>query len=219
MNIVQALILGIIQGITEFLPVSSSTHLAFAKQIMGIESGEWLIHFDLMCHFGTLFAVLITLRRDVWKILHSFRLMFLFTVALLPLIPAYFLFKPLRILLSHDAGFFLLGTALWMYIASSRFFAPVPALACGGDRFAQIPVIRDRKEINATLIEEKNRLDFEDFSAAGIFFDTSKKKSSIDKWIFPSRSAAVISLRSLSRDCARYGSEYAFLLESQVALQ
>ena len=57
MNIIQALILGIIQGITEFLPVSSSTHLAFAKQLMGIEPNEWLIYFDLACHFGTLFAI------------------------------------------------------------------------------------------------------------------------------------------------------------------
>jgi len=62
-------------------------------------------------------------------------------------------------------------------------------------------LLRDRKEINATLIEEKNRLDFEDFSAAGIYSDTSKKKSSIDKWIFPSRSVTVIFLRSLISLC------------------
>ena len=135
----QAFILGIIQGITEFLPVSSSTHLAFAKQLMGIEPNEWLIYFDLMCHFGTLFAVLAILWKDVWKVLYSPRLMALFTVALLPLIPAYFLLKPLRVLLSQDAGFFLLVTSAWMFLASSSIFASAPATATCQGRLVQTP--------------------------------------------------------------------------------
>lgn len=123
MNLMQALILGIVQGITEFLPVSSSTHLTFAKQIMGIEPN---VYFDLVCHLGTLFAILTLLWKDVWKILLSPRLMTLYTLALIPLIPAYFLLKPLRIYFAQDAAFFLMGTSLWMFLASSRLFAPVP---------------------------------------------------------------------------------------------
>ncbi len=59
-------------------------------------------------------------------------------------------------------------------------------------------VLRDRKEINATFIEEKNRSDFEDFSAADSPVPLCKEKSSIDEQNFPSRNAAVISLQSLT---------------------
>ncbi|MBF8263195.1 MAG: putative Undecaprenyl-diphosphatase 1 [Parachlamydiales bacterium] len=120
MTNIQALILGIIQGLTEFLPVSSSTHLGIAKQLMGIESAVWMVYFDLMCHFGTLFAVLTLLWKDAWNVLTSIKSIALFTLALLPLVPAYFLFKPLRILLAHDAGAFLLCTSALMFLASSK---------------------------------------------------------------------------------------------------
>jgi len=155
MSFIQAFILGIIQGITEFLPVSSSTHLTFAKQLMGIESSEWLLEFDLICHIGTLFAIVAIFGRDILKILCSPRLMTLFTIALLPLVPAYFLLKPLRLLLSHDAGFFLIGTSLWMFAASSRFFALSPAaasLAVKSDCAVQAPVIEAAKWHNVLWI-------------------------------------------------------------------
>ncbi len=57
--------------------------------------------------------------------------------------------------------------------------------------------LRDRKEINATLLEEKTRSDLEDFFAAEGFSPLCKEKSSGDEWDFPSRSVAVIFLRSL----------------------
>lgn len=119
MTDIQAFILGLLQGITEFLPVSSSTHLNFAKRLMGIESNEWMIYFDLMCHLGTLFAVLTVLWNDAWRVLKSVRLIALFSLALLPLVPAYFLLKPLRILWAADASFFLLFTSAFMFAASS----------------------------------------------------------------------------------------------------
>jgi undecaprenyl-diphosphatase len=115
MTEIQALILGIVQGLTEFLPVSSSTHLALARHWMGIEPN---IYFDLLCHLGTLCAVVAVLWKEVWAILKSVQSMALFTVALLPLIPAYLLFKPLRILFAHDAGFFLLAMSALLFIAS-----------------------------------------------------------------------------------------------------
>ena len=57
--------------------------------------------------------------------------------------------------------------------------------------------LRDRKEINVTVVEEESRSGFEDFSAADSFGSTCKGKSSIDEWNFPSRSVVVIFLRSL----------------------
>ncbi len=59
-------------------------------------------------------------------------------------------------------------------------------------------VVRDRKKINATPIEEKSRSDLEDFSAADISVHLCKEKSSRDEWNFPSRGVAVIFLRSVS---------------------
>lgn len=67
MNILEALILGIVQGLTEFLPVSSSGHLVLFQQILGIE-GDYLL-FDTMLHMGTLVAVFIALWSEIWALL------------------------------------------------------------------------------------------------------------------------------------------------------
>ena len=62
------IILGLIQGLTEFLPVSSSGHLALAKSISGI-STDGGVAFDLLLHLGTLCAVIVFLRKDVLALL------------------------------------------------------------------------------------------------------------------------------------------------------
>jgi undecaprenyl-diphosphatase len=67
MTIGEALILGAVQGITEFLPVSSSGHLVLLQQIFKI-SGPILL-FDTMVHVGTLAAVFAVLWKDIWGIL------------------------------------------------------------------------------------------------------------------------------------------------------
>ena len=67
MNILEALILGLVQGITEFLPVSSSGHLVLFQRIFDISEPALL--FDTMVHGGTLLAVFAVLRRDIWDIL------------------------------------------------------------------------------------------------------------------------------------------------------
>ncbi|MDR0623263.1 MAG: undecaprenyl-diphosphate phosphatase [Treponema sp.] len=67
MSIFTALILGVIQGITEFLPVSSSGHLVLFQRIFHVSEPALL--FDTMVHGGTLLAVFAVLRRDIWGIL------------------------------------------------------------------------------------------------------------------------------------------------------
>jgi undecaprenyl-diphosphatase len=67
MSIFTALVLGAIQGITEFLPVSSSGHLVLFQKIFDIS--EPALFFDTMVHVGTLAAVFVVLRRDIWAIL------------------------------------------------------------------------------------------------------------------------------------------------------
>lgn len=67
MTFIEALIMGIIQGLTEFLPVSSSGHLVIAQKLLGVESG--VVYFNVAVHFATLVAVCIALWEEVLAIL------------------------------------------------------------------------------------------------------------------------------------------------------
>ncbi|MDO9514692.1 MAG: undecaprenyl-diphosphate phosphatase [Syntrophales bacterium] len=70
MNLWEAILLGTVQGLTEFLPVSSSGHLVIVQSVIrGFQQPGVL--FDAMLHFGTLLAVLFFLRREVLEILAS----------------------------------------------------------------------------------------------------------------------------------------------------
>ena len=64
MSIIQAIILGIVQGITEFLPVSSSGHLAIIQNIFHIQTDGGLF-FDVMLHLGTLVGIFVVYRKIV----------------------------------------------------------------------------------------------------------------------------------------------------------
>ena len=64
MNSLEAIILGIVQGITEFLPVSSSGHLQIAKEMLGITIQDNLA-FDVALHVATVLSTLVVLRRQV----------------------------------------------------------------------------------------------------------------------------------------------------------
>ena len=68
MNILQGIIIGIVQGLTEFLPVSSSAHLVFIQRLLGVESS---LAFDTFLHLGSLLAVLIFFRADIYKLLNA----------------------------------------------------------------------------------------------------------------------------------------------------
>ncbi|TCP25021.1 undecaprenyl-diphosphatase [Tenacibaculum skagerrakense] len=70
MNIIEAIILGIIQGLTEFLPVSSSGHLELAKAILGDTSvPEESLTFTVVLHFATALSTLVIFRKEVGEIL------------------------------------------------------------------------------------------------------------------------------------------------------
>jgi len=70
MSWLHLVILALIQGLTEFLPVSSSAHLILPAQLLGWEDQGAMI--DLMAHFGTLFAVLLYFRKDVGAMITGF---------------------------------------------------------------------------------------------------------------------------------------------------
>jgi undecaprenyl-diphosphatase len=66
MNLIEAVILGVLQGLTEFLPISSSGHLALMQHFLGLKEPQ--VFFDVMLHVGTLGAVVIVYHREIWAL-------------------------------------------------------------------------------------------------------------------------------------------------------
>jgi len=72
MSPIQAMILGLIQGLTEFLPVSSSGHLEIGKALFGLDlSGKESLTFDVVVHAGTALSTMVVFRRDILDILRG----------------------------------------------------------------------------------------------------------------------------------------------------
>ncbi len=63
MNLIETIFLAIVQGLTEFLPISSSGHLVFLQSLLGVKKP--LLFFNVMLHFGTLLSVLVFFRADI----------------------------------------------------------------------------------------------------------------------------------------------------------
>lgn len=117
----EAMILGIIQGVTEFFPISSSGHLHLVQYFLGMRNLEQLILFDLICHLGTLCSIIVIFfqpikqlfgkeRKRLWQIC-------LGTLPLFPLLP---IFKPIKALYSDPShlGFFFLATSLILFLGT-----------------------------------------------------------------------------------------------------
>lgn len=99
-DLLAAALLGLIQGLTEFLPVSSTAHLALAEKVFRLDPARFGLSFDIALHMGTLVAVLVYFSR-VWldlvrDVLHGrFRLLVLLVIATIPAVPAALLFGDL----------------------------------------------------------------------------------------------------------------------------
>ena len=67
----ESIILGLIQGLTEFLPVSSSGHLMIAREILGIDlpSDEAFLSFEVIVHAATVLATIVVFRKQIWNLL------------------------------------------------------------------------------------------------------------------------------------------------------
>jgi len=70
MSVLEALILGIVQGLTEFLPVSSSGHIELGKALLGTEAADDLL-FTLIVHLATTLSILIVFRKDIWELFRN----------------------------------------------------------------------------------------------------------------------------------------------------
>ncbi len=71
MQYIEAAILGLVQGLTEFLPVSSSGHLAIFKRILGADALSTTLTMDILLHVGTLIAVFLVYYKDIGNLLRE----------------------------------------------------------------------------------------------------------------------------------------------------
>lgn len=69
MNISQSVLLGILQGLTEFIPVSSTAHLLIAQHYLGIKADDAAFAFNVLIQLGTLLSLMIYFWKDLWKML------------------------------------------------------------------------------------------------------------------------------------------------------
>lgn len=109
MSIWESILYGFIQGLAEFLPISSSGHLAIFQSVFGAKSPDDNISFNILLHLGTLIAVFFVYRKDIWQLICAFfslckkllrgnfqyssyttneRFVILVVIATIPLIPA-----------------------------------------------------------------------------------------------------------------------------------
>jgi len=74
MDISESVILGIVQGLTEFLPISSSAHLVLTEALLKIKLES--IRFEVFLHLGTFFSVVIVFRRKIWELITALKAVF-----------------------------------------------------------------------------------------------------------------------------------------------
>lgn len=70
MSEIEAILLGLVQGLTEFLPVSSSGHLTICKSLFGIESSN--LSFEVAVHAATVLSTIVAFRKEIWDLLKGF---------------------------------------------------------------------------------------------------------------------------------------------------
>jgi undecaprenyl-diphosphatase len=101
-SIWHALLLGLCQGLTEFLPISSSAHLQLLETYLGISSGPSHTLFHLSCHLGTAFVTIFFFRKELMQILFSEGQKRTFLIlSLCPLPVFYLLLKSTRTIFAH----------------------------------------------------------------------------------------------------------------------
>lgn len=143
MSWIKAIVLGIIQGLCEFLPVSSSGHLALAQELLGLDTSVDALAFNVLLHLGTLAAVVILFHKDIWELIRSFfsllgklfhgnfklssytvgeRFVVLLFIAVLPLVPAALLNSRIEWLMGYPVviGAILVVNAVMLRL-SERF--------------------------------------------------------------------------------------------------
>lgn len=121
MTTIDALILGFVQGITEFLPVSSSGHLKLLQYFLGLQNLDQYILFDLICHLGTLLAIIIVFSRKIKDlVVYNTTCLKQVFLATLPLFPLVIIMKPIKAVYADPSylGYFFLITAGILFLGA-----------------------------------------------------------------------------------------------------
>lgn len=107
MDYVYALILGIVQGLTEFLPVSSSGHLILFKHLFGMDTARFDLSFDIAVHVATLAAVCVVFRKKIWALLKKpfQKYTYMLVIATIPAVIVGLLFDDFIDGISQSGGF------------------------------------------------------------------------------------------------------------------
>lgn len=120
----EALLLGIIQGITEFLPVSSSGHLELTQHFLGFKNLENYVFFNLICHLGTLCAIFLMFFQQIRTSLTTPKIFWQVVLGTLPLFPLVLILKPIKSIFDQPqylGFFFILSAIVIFYGALYRF--------------------------------------------------------------------------------------------------
>ncbi len=122
MTIVQAVISGIVQGVTEFFPISSSGHLVLLHNIFGFK--QEMLAFDVFLHFGTILSVVIFFRKEISRIFRKdMRLLKFIVIASLPTFIIGVMLKDVAenlFSMPMVVGYSLVVTGLFLLFASIR---------------------------------------------------------------------------------------------------
>jgi undecaprenyl-diphosphatase len=117
----EAFLLGVVQGFTEFLPVSSSGHLALGQYFLGMGNLKDFVFFNLICHLGTLTAIFFVFFQPIKEALTTnTKIFFRVCLATLPLFPLVIFLKPIKALFEQPEllGPCFICTATLIFLSS-----------------------------------------------------------------------------------------------------
>ena len=105
MGIIDAFFLGIIEGLTEFLPISSTGHLIIASHLMGIEQSDFHKSFEVIIQLGAILAVVVSFFKSLW----DFKMLFKLAIAFIPTgVLGLLLYSHIKALFSADVVAYML---------------------------------------------------------------------------------------------------------------
>ncbi|MFN3551045.1 MAG: undecaprenyl-diphosphate phosphatase [Endomicrobiia bacterium] len=119
----QIILLGLIQGVTEFLPISSSGHLVLLQKIFGLKE---MLFYDVLLHFSTLLAVVVLFFKDIVEYLKNKKIIFYILLLSVPtgiiglVVKKYFTSVYDNVFLS---GIFLVITGLWLIFSEKKYLS------------------------------------------------------------------------------------------------
>ena len=128
MNFIQAIVLGLIQGITEWLPISSSGHLVLFQNLFGLEQP---VSFTIILHLSSLLVILIVFRKDILDLIKgvlkleekSLKMLIYLAIGSIPIGVAGFLFNDLIKSIFNDLR--TIGISL-LFTSAMLFFSKIP---------------------------------------------------------------------------------------------